>query len=94
MKQIRQSIGLVFLALMMTSCGTFVDTDRVARAVEKQGYRDVKITRKHIFFIAWRGCGKDDDAAFKATALNATGQQVDLTACAGWPFKGVTVRTN
>ena len=94
MKQIFQGLGAVVLALLMTACGTFVDTERVARAVEKQGYRDVQIVSKHIFLVKWSGCGSDDAVAFEATAVNATGQRVNLTVCAGWPFKGVTVRTS
>lgn len=94
MKRIWQELGVIVLSLLVTACGALVDTDRVARAVEKQGYRNVKIVNKHIFFVTWRGCGKDDDVAFKAMAVNAAGQQVDITVCAGWLFKGVTVRTN
>lgn len=83
----------IFLSFAIAGCGTFVASDDVARAVEKQGYRNVEIVSKHIFFVAWRGCGTDDDAAFNATGTNAVGEQVDLIVCAGWPFKGVTVRT-
>ena len=94
MKRIWQGIGMLVLAVTLTGCGAFVNSEHVANAVEKQGYRNVRIVSKHIFFVTWRGCGADDKAAFKATAMNATGQQVDLTVCSGWLFKGVTVRTN
>lgn len=74
-------------------CGALVSDERVSVAAEKQGYKNVQVVSKHIFFVSWRGCGKDDDAAFNATGVNATGNRVDLIICAGWPFKGVTVRT-
>ncbi len=87
-------LAAVIAIATTAGCGTFVGEGYVAQAVEKQGYKNVRITAKHIFFVSWHGCGKDDNAAFEATAVNANGQQVDLTVCAGWPFKGVTVRTS
>ena len=85
--------ALFFITLFISGCGTFVSNENVTTAVTKQGYKDVEVKSKHIFFVNWRGCGKDDDAAFKMSAINSIGQKVDLIACAGWPFKGVTVRT-
>ena len=85
---------LIAATTAMMGCGTFVHEENVARAVEKQGYKEVRIIAKHIFFVGWRGCGWDDEAAFEASAVNSAGQRVDLTICAGWPFKGVTVRTS
>lgn len=97
MKRGIRSIGLIMLVLFMvvgvTGCGVLVSEDSVAGSVEKQGYRNVQIISKHIFFVEWRGCGKGDAVAFKATAINPIGQRVDLTVCSGWPFKGVTIRT-
>ena len=47
-------VGAVVLAVSMTmGCGTLVDTNRVASAIEKQGYRDVKIVSKHIIFVTF-----------------------------------------
>lgn len=83
----------VLFLITLAGCGAFVSGENVARAVEKQGYRNVEIVSKHIFFVDWRGCGEDDVAAFNAVGTNAVGEQVDLIVCAGWPFKGVTVRT-
>ena len=62
-------------------------------AVAKQGYSDVRILHIHPFFADYFGCSKGDRAAYKMSATNALGRKVNLTACAGWPFKGVTVRT-
>ena len=88
---------MILLAVLVSAgiagCGALVSEEGVAKSVEKQGYRDVQIVSKHIFFVGWRGCGKDDEAAFKVTATNPAGQRVDLTVCVGWPFKGVTIRT-
>ncbi|MEK7584654.1 MAG: hypothetical protein AAB490_05390 [Patescibacteria group bacterium] len=74
--------------------GAYVSDEKIIAAVENQGFSDVRILDKDITFISWRGCGKDDDAAFQVEATNALGKRVPLTACAGWPFKGVTIRSN
>lgn len=86
-------LGICFLLLTLTACGALIDDYEVKKAVEKQGYRDVSITDKSIFFPDWSGCGEDDDACYDMIATNSNGQRIDLIACAGWPFKGVTVRT-
>lgn len=84
---------MTVLLLILTGCGVFMSRENVVKAVEKQGYTNVQILEKHIFFVDWHGCGSDDDAIFNATATNPTGKQVDILICAGWPFKAVTVRT-
>lgn len=96
MKNLRLICAIVVLCgvcIMFQGCGVFVRDNAVVKAVEKQGYRNVKVTSSHVLFVSWRGCSGSDDAAYKMLATNAFGQKVELIACAGWPFKGVTVRT-
>ena len=81
--------GLILLA----GNGCMVSEKETIRAAEKQGYQDVQIKERHNFFSGWHGCGSSDSAAFKAKAKNPRGDDVDIIICAGWPFKGVTVRT-
>ena len=78
---------------VLQGCGACVDDANVKKAVEKQGYSEVRLTDKSIFFITFRGCSKEDSAKYSARAKNPKGKEVDLIICAGWPFKGVTVRT-
>ncbi|MBI2426590.1 MAG: hypothetical protein HYV34_01970 [Candidatus Kerfeldbacteria bacterium] len=73
--------------------GIYVSEEKVILAVEKQGYSDITVEDKDVFFVGWKGCSDNDDALFELTATNARGQGVELLACAGWPFKGVTIRT-
>ena len=92
------ALALVYV-LFLGACalwfpGPYVSDEKIMTAVANQGYTDVKILDKDVTFISWRGCGKDDDAAFQVEATNALGKRVPLTACAGWPFKGVTIRSN
>ena len=93
MKKLRLACVVVVLCFLAQGCGVFVSDSAVVGAVEKQGYRNVEILNSHVFFVNWRGCSGSDDAAYKLLATNVNGQRVELIACAGWPFKGVTVRT-
>ena len=85
-------IILGVIAVLLVSCGVFVQDGATVRAVEKQGYSNVAINAKHIVFPEWCGCAKGDDAAYDMTATNPAGVQVNIIACAGI-LKGVTVRT-
>ena len=96
-------IGVVVLVLayvvLLGACavwfpGSYVSDEKIVTAVENQGFSDVKILDKDVTFVSWRGCSKGDDAAFQVEATNSLGKRVPLTACAGWPFKGVTIRSN
>lgn len=84
------SIGALFVFVMP---GVFIDEDVAIRTLETQGFSDVRITGKRIFFVGIGGCGKGDDARFSAVATNPIGKEVEVFVCAGWPFKGATVRT-
>jgi hypothetical protein len=73
--------------------GVLVNNANTIKAVGDQGYSQVRVISSHIFFVSWRGCGRSDSAAYSMRAKNSLGREVNLIACAGWPFKGVTVRT-
>jgi hypothetical protein len=84
---------MMVLAVSLCSCGVLVDDDKVKGAVEKQGYSDVVLGEKSVVFVGWAGCSDSDSAAYKVRAKNVKGDTVDLIVCAGWPFKGITVRS-
>ena len=84
---------VLVLALCIASCGVLVDKEDVILAVAKQGYSDVKIMSSSYVMVETAGCSSSDSAAFEVSALNPLGKRVKLIACAGWPFKGVTIRT-
>jgi hypothetical protein len=83
---------VAIMAVFIMGCGNLVSDQRVISAVEKQGYTNIQIVKKHILFPDYCGCGEGDDAAYDMIATNALGKSVDLIACAGIT-KGVTVRT-
>lgn len=87
-------ITIFLLTFALAGCGYLVDEEEVIQAAEKQGYTNIEIIDSHEIMPKWAGgCGDRDNVAFEATATNSLGKKVDLILCAGWPFKGVTVRT-
>ena len=89
-------IGLVIvLLLVIGSCsrGAFVNQDVAVKALDTQGYSNVKITDRAWFAVGMRGCDEKDAARFTATATNPIGKKVQVYVCTGWIFKGATIRT-
>ena len=85
--------ALLAAAVLLPGCGLLVSDSDTVEVVAKQGYSDVRIQHIHPFFASFFGCSNGDVAAYKLSATNALGRRVNLIACAGWPFKAVTVRT-
>jgi hypothetical protein len=83
---------LLALALSTCSCGVFVDKNKVMEAVANAGYSDAQIVESSRLFPGFSGCGESDAAAFLIEATNAKGERIKFTACAGFLFKGVTLR--
>ncbi len=85
-------LAILAAALATAGCGYLVDDADVLRTLEAHGFSDVRVTSRHEIAPEFFGCGKDDAAAFEAEATNASGRRVGVVVCAGWPFKGATVR--
>ena len=83
---------LLVSVLFIFGCGAFVNDQRIISGLEDRGYSDVKILDKSIFWLGYRGCSKSDAAYYEVEVKNPVGKVVKLEVCAGWPFKGVTVR--
>lgn len=82
---------LLFLALVVCWI-IWGDSDAEARAkakaaVEASGFANVTITDRAIL-----ACGENDAYRFRWRGENVAGKQVEGQACAGWFFKGWTVR--
>lgn len=93
MKLVKVLFFVVTFAFLASACGVLVDDSHIVRAVENQGYSNVQINSKHILFVDWYGCSNEDEACYDIQATNPLGKRVGIIACAGWPFKGVTVRS-
>lgn len=86
-------LGICFLIVSLFQ-GTFVDESEALRALETQGYSNVKVTDHKWLLVSVRGCGSTDAARFDALVVNPAGKKVNLYVCVGWPFKGSTIRTD
>ncbi|MDP3778616.1 MAG: hypothetical protein Q8R30_01030 [bacterium] len=84
------TIGAIVVALFS---GLFIGEQIAIRALENQGFANVRIVDKQWFLVGMRGCGRDA-AKFTARAVNPAQREVDIFVCVGWPFKGATVRSN
>jgi hypothetical protein len=92
---ITASIVLI-LALTLTGgvSGFFVDDTKVNRLLAAQGFSDISITEKKMFFVQFRGCSEGDSAMYTVNATNPAGKKVEgITVCSG-VWKGATIRSN
>lgn len=80
--------GILFMAAPFF---LLTEADAV-EAARVHGFTEAQVRDVDRFFVDWSGCSSDDVAAFHLTAINPNDEQVDITVCMGWPFKGATVR--
>jgi hypothetical protein len=91
-KSIMGIVILIFVGLAIGGRGCQVDDAQAHRALKAAGYSDVRITDRSNWFVSWGGCSDSDAVQWDAVAKNARGESVNVIVCAGWPFKGATVR--
>lgn len=89
MKQIAVIIGIVALIALALFVGPSACTqpDRATDLLTRQGYTSIEITGYRFF-----SCSDDDLYHTGFTAKSPTGQDISGTVCAGWFFKGATLR--
>jgi hypothetical protein len=85
------SLGLCFLAMCR---GCLVEEAVAVRALDTQGYQNIRIVDHVWFGIGLRGCSGHDAAKFVAEVTNPAGKKVQVFVCTGWLFKGSTIRTD
>lgn len=79
-------------ALGMVACGSLASEDKAVSLLENQGFENVEIVERDVFFVSLKGCSEQDVALFTATGTNPIGKEVEVEVCVGWPFKGATMR--
>lgn len=85
---------LVVAIVILSVCrGSLVNESTVISAIENQGYSNVNITDHAWLLVGYRGCDAHDAARFTVIAINPIGQEVEIYACSGFPFKGITIRS-
>jgi hypothetical protein len=87
-------VGLVLSWVLKPVACAPLDAD-VVRAVERQGWSEVRLGERHPYFVGFHGCAGSDSFAYEAWAVNPVGRHVVITVCSGNTVtqKGVTVRT-
>ena len=89
------SFVLTVVFVVLISCrGIFADEAVARKSLKKQGYTKIHVIDKSFFMVGLRGCGESDAAKFTVKAVNPVGELVEVYVCAGWPFKGATIRTD
>ena len=83
----------LLLVVALSFRGGCVGESSAIRALETQGYSNIRIVDKAIFAMGCRGGDQSDAARFTAIATNSLGKEVKIYVFVGWPFKGATVRT-
>lgn len=92
MKNFTFSMVVVVLFVAAQFRGALVSNDVGVQALTNQGYTNIQVTDNAFFLVGLRGCGNADAARITATATNSQGKEVTMYVCAGWPFKGATLR--
>lgn len=85
-------VTIVILIIALGS-GFMVNDKNIISAVEKQGYSNLVIIKKHCLFASLFGGSSGDAAVYDMNATNPVGKNTDIIVSTGWLFKGVTVRT-
>jgi hypothetical protein len=84
---------LIIVVFVSGMTGILVPESKAVKALETQGFSDVKITSKAWFMVRLRGGDKSDTVRFTANATNPAGKKVTVYVFSGWLFKGATIRT-
>ena len=80
---VRTALALIAI-LGVTACS---DPNAAREVLEDQGFKNIKTTGWSMF-----GCGRDDTYSTGFIATAPGGKRVEGVVCAGFWFKGATVR--
>jgi hypothetical protein len=83
--------AILFFVLITLALGALVHPSASTRLLVNEGFTNVRLQEKHIWFVQLRGCSDEDSARFDYTAINPRGQNVRIQVCDG-VIKGATVR--
>jgi hypothetical protein len=87
-------IAVVLVFFVLPNCtGYLVPDSKAVTHLEKEGYSDVQVVSKDVWFVSIRGGATGDVVRFTCEATNPIGQSVTVYVFAGWPWKKCTTRT-
>jgi len=86
---------LIWILIMIASLwrGYLVNDDFAVKALENHGFSNVEVVDRGVFLVGFRGGSASDAVIFRTRAINSIGKEVKISVCAGWPFKGATIRS-
>lgn len=82
----------LLLLVFAVSCGFLTSEDEARSACHRAGLTNVHVINSHKIAPGMFGCSEKDAAAYILRAINPAGQEVQVTACVGFPCKGTTIR--
>jgi hypothetical protein len=98
----KMSLGIIIVVVIAVLIGifnapvrgAFVSIERAQAVAHTQLSPNAELAGRSVWFVNWKGCDKGDVALFRVKPyVSADGQTVNnAIVCAGWPFKGMTVR--
>lgn len=84
-------LGIVFMGSY--SCALAIPDSRAVDALKVQGFKDVKVVHKDMFFVSCKGGSESDSVRFVCEATNPANQKVKIYVYCGY-WKGSTVRSD
>lgn len=80
---------ILMLSLVLAGC-TY-DPKIAIKAMEDEGYTDVKVTDTSVW-PETHGCSRGDGVAFDVTAKNIRDKEIKAVVCCGTNYKACTIR--
>jgi hypothetical protein len=77
--------------LLIFGQGLLVSKKKAIKALQTNGFTDVKILKRQWTLVKLRGGREGEDVRFVASATNPIGQKVKVYVFAEWPWKGIRV---
>ena len=85
------AIITIVISLLAPS-GIWVRDSKAIRALENQGFKDIRIVGHNYYGLKFRGAEKGETVRFIAEATNSAGKRVTVYVYAGF-WKGAAIRT-
>lgn len=87
------TLTIIFLMYLFTfGQGILISESSAVKALETNGFSNIKIVKKQWHFVKMRGGSDGDDVRFTAKATNPAGKEVTVYVFAGWPWKAASVK--
>lgn len=83
--------GIAIYFLLLLFRGIFVGNARAVHVLEKQGYRHVTVTSRHVFPFFSKNCSSRAAIRLRSLARDANGQMNQYDVCLEWPSSRASI---